>query len=196
MKPDLFNIDIESPMPEKGSLLIAEPFLRETFFNHAVIAMIDCEEGRGSMGVVLNRSTGHTLDTLAEGISRKVPVFCGGPMSTDRLFYIHTLGDIIPGASSIVDDLFVGGDFSAMRGYVEAGHPIEGHIRFFIGYSGWDEGQLRDEMGNHVWATSPMPSDKSSLLTGADDTMWHRTVRALGTPYRNWLYHPSNPSMN
>ena len=116
MKPDLCNIYIECRMPEKGSLLIAETFLRETLFNHAVIAMIDCEEGRGSMGVVLNRSTGHTLDTLAEGISRKVPVFCGGPMSTDRLFYIHTLGDIIPGASSIVEDLFVGGDFSAIRG--------------------------------------------------------------------------------
>lgn len=194
----LFNIDISARLPRPGSLLVAEPFLRESYFNHAVICLIDHAPGLASMGVVLNRLSGHTLQELIDDIRapQSVPVFCGGPMSCDRLYFLHTLGpDILPDAREIRQGLWIGGNFEAMKQYVNAGYPIDGHIRFFIGYSGWDDGQLDGELRKNVWAVTEF-SSAEKLLCGAEDRFWHRHVRAMGPSYRGWRYHPQNPRAN
>lgn len=194
----LFDITPAGGTPLPGSLLVAEPFLRESYFNHGVICLIDHGPGRSTMGLVLNRLTSHSLGELIDGVAEDidVPVFCGGPMSADRLFYLHTLGpDIIPGASRVRGELWIGGDFEAVKSYLAAGYPIEGHIRFFIGYSGWDDGQLAAELRRKVWAVAE-PGDATDLLTGAEDAFWHSAVRSLGPSFRGWLYHPLNPRAN
>lgn len=195
----LFDISQAGGTPLPGSLLIAEPFLRESYFNHGVICLVDHGPGRSTMGLVLNRLTPHSLTSLIDGLPEElaVPVFCGGPMSADRLFFLHTLGpEIIPGASRIRGDLWIGGDFEAVKSYLAAGYPIEGHIRFFIGYSGWDDGQLSAELHKKVWAVAEPADDASLLLTGAEDSFWHNAVRSLGPSFRGWLYHPLNPRAN
>lgn len=193
----IFNIDICKRVPHPGTLLVAEPFLREQYFNHAVICLIDYAIGKESMGIVLNRATGYTLNSLVSKVTVKtdIPVFCGGPMSCDRLYFIHTLGDIIPDSREIRPGLYIGGDFNAMLDYVNSGYPIEGKIRFFIGYSGWDIGQLDGELRKNVWAVTDI-TDNSSLLSGEENQYWHNLVRSMGKSYRGWLYHPQNPMMN
>ncbi len=75
------------------------------------------------------------------------------------------------------------------------GFDTEGKIRFFVGYSGWDSSQLEEEIANHVWAVTP-PASAEVTLSHQDDSFWHRTVKSMGAPYRNWLYHPANPQLN
>ena len=193
----LFNIDIPSDTPTKGSLLVAEPFLREDYFRHSVISIIDHGEGAGTMGVGMNRQTAYPLQSLIQGINRKKPieVFCGGPMSGNRLYFLHTLGEIIPASTPVASGLFVGGDFHSIIEYINQGYPIEGFLRFFLGYSGWSPGQLEEEVANNVWAVAPL-SEPSSLLTGSEDAYWHRYVRQLGESHKGWLYHPQNPHAN
>ena len=195
----LFKIDIPQECdPQVGSLLVAEPFLKESYFNHAVICLVDHSEGQSSMGVVLNRISGHELQDLIDGISCADPVtvYCGGPVACDRLYFLHTLGpDIIPDTREVSHGLWIGGDFEAVKDYISAGYPVDGHIRFFIGYSGWDAGQLDDELRQSVWAIT-QPGSADTLLTGAEDSMWHRYVRSMGTPYSCWRYHPQNPRAN
>lgn len=193
----LFNIDIQSGNPRAGSLLIAEPFLREEYFRHAVISMIDYAEGSSAMGVVLNRRTAYSLQSLLSEVTREEPieVFCGGPMSYDRLFYLHTLGNYITGSRQIANGLYVGGDFDQIISYVNDGMPIEGCVRFFVGYSGWSPHQLEEEISNKVWAVTD-PDSPSELMRGEEDPYWHRYVRSLGKDFRGWLYHPRNPHAN
>lgn len=195
----LFNIKIkpEAKPCLPGTLLVAEPFLRDTYFSHSIIWMIDCDPGEKSMGIVLNRMTGYTLQRLIDGvkITQPIPVYCGGPMSCDRLYFIHTLGNLIKGANHVKDNLYIGGDFDDMLSYINSGYPIEGNIRFFVGYSGWDVGQLEAEIGEHVWALADMP-DPVEALTISGDAYWHSVVRSLGRDYRGWLYHPQNPHAN
>lgn len=193
----LFNINVATNTPKTGSLLVAEPFLREEYFNHAVISLIDYEEGKNTMGIVLNRYTGYSLGEIVDEIDDRIdlPVFCGGPMSSDRLFYIHTLGTLFPGCRPIGHGLYVGGDFDEITRYIQAGYPTDGFIRFFIGYSGWDAGQLELELKDHVWAVSDH-IDRNTILTGEEDSYWHRTVRTLGPDYRGWLYHPMDVHAN
>lgn len=193
----LFNIRIESGMPHQGALLVAEPFLRDEHFSHAVICLVEYGPASTAMGIVLNHPTAYTLQGLIQGVKRKedIRVWCGGPMSCDRLYYVHTLGDLIPDSREIIPGLYIGGDFQAMLDYVNSGCPTEGCIRFFIGYSGWGHGQLDEELRNHVWAVNNI-TDAPSLLTGSHKGYWHRQVRELGPEFRGWLYHPRNPQFN
>lgn len=193
----IFNINIEAKQPQLGSLLVSEPFLKDEYFGHSVICLIDFERDSNPMGVVMNHRTAYTLDQLIEGIEseQEIAVWCGGPVATDRLYFMHTLGDMIPDSREIVPGLYVGGDFEWMKNYVNSGLPIDRFIRFFIGYSGWSHEQLAQEITDNVWAVTDIKSP-SALLEGGEDSYWHLLVRQLGSDYRNWLYHPRNPHLN
>lgn len=194
----LFNIDIPSGhTPAEGKLLISEPFLHEEFFNHSVILLADYEKGGSAMGIVLNNPTRYKLQELISDVNVEdpIPVYCGGPVADDHLFFAHTLGDLIPETRPVCDGLWIGGDFEAVKRIVNDGYPLEGHLRFFLGYSGWSRNQLDTELSDNVWAVSNAP-DPHVLLTGSGDSYWHERVRAMGEDYRGWLYHPRNPMDN
>lgn len=193
----LFKIDINKQSPCQGSLLISEPFLREDYFCHSVICLVDYDPNKNTMGIVLNKPTPYSLGSLVKQLKNNLytPVYCGGPLSCDRLYYIHSLGDIIPDSRKIVDDLFIGGDFNTVIDYVNSTHNINNKIRFFIGYSGWDSGQLEEELQHNVWAVSKI-ADTNNLFNGAGDKYWHNHVKEMGDEFRGWLYHPENPQMN
>jgi len=193
----LFRINHPTSHPVPGVLLVAEPFLREEYFNHAVITLIEYEEKSSAMGLVLNKPTGYTLGEAIDGIDddADIPIYCGGPVSCDRLFYVHSLGNEFAGARKLTDDLYLGGDFESVKSYVNMGLPTEGLIRFFVGYSGWDPGQLLEEIGKHVWAVAPRPAN-SEILREDGDSFWYHIVRSMGSEYRNWLYHSLNPQFN
>lgn len=194
----LNRIDQPKDAPTPGRVLVAEPFLRESYFHHSVIYLIDYGRGEGSMGLVMNKPTNcHLSDLLSVKVDRHepVPVFCGGPMSRDRLYFVHRLGDIIPQSRLIADGIYIGGDFNRLIDYVNAGYPLDGMVRFCLGYSGWDAGQLDEELSANVWAVGHI-ADPEALLRGFGDGLWHRHVRALGQRYRGWLYHPQYPSLN
>lgn len=193
----LFNINLPERRAYQGALLVAEPFLRECYFNHSVICLIEYQSAETSMGLVLNKATNYHLSDLVSSVTRheSIPVYCGGPMSCDRMYVIHRLGDMIPESRPIAGDLYVGGNFDILIDYVNSGMPLDGYVRFCLGYSGWGAGQLDEELRKNVWAVAPI-SDSAKLLTGSEDGYWHRQVKQMGHDYRGWLYHPQNPHMN
>ena len=125
--------------------------------------------------------TGHTLDSYLDGVSSesRVPVYCGGPLGSDRMVFMHTLGDdVFAGAKQFAPGLWLGGDFDAAIDYVNSGYPLDGLIRFFIGYSGWTAEQLKSELHANSWAVADCPSDKTMLLSLSDDAYWHNRRRS------------------
>ena len=181
-----------------GDLLVADPFLSEKWFNRSVIALLD-HDADGTTGVVLNIPIDTTLNEIVDGIDREdpVPVFCGGPVGQDRLFFVHTLGEeVIPHSRMFMPGLWLGGDFDAAVAYINEGYPIPGFIRFFVGYSGWSAGQLDGEIATDTWAVHRPEGDLHSLLTGEGDTYWHNIVRQLGVHYRPWSVMPQNVQSN
>lgn len=193
----LFDFDFPTGKPRTGALLVSEPFLREAYFSHSVILLIEHDARANAMGIVLNKSTNYTIGQVIPGVDDDVdvPLFCGGPMSLDRLYFLHTLDALIPGGREVIPGLWIGGDFEAMTDYVNSRYPTEGRIRFFVGYSGWDPMQLEGELRKKVWTVAPPPAPPK-LLTGDDDAYWHRIVHSLGPEYRGWMYHPENPRAN
>ena len=203
LKDSLFNIHLgEQETPYPGSLLIAEPFLAEPYFNHSVILMLEGDGGENeSMGIVLNINSHNTLQSLIKGIEAEAPidVYCGGPVGLDRLYFLHTLGDLIENSQEVGSTgLYVGGNFESIINYINSGYPVEGNLRFFVGYSGWSQGQLNEELSQNVWAVAN-PRDVgtvSDLLTGEENYYWHRTINALGEKYRWWRMFPKDITSN
>lgn len=193
----LFNIDIATSAPQQGAIIVAEPFLSDEYFNHAVVSLVDYSPGEKTMGIVMNRTSGYTLRQVIEGFDDNIdiPIFLGGPMSRNRLFYIHRLGNLFSGAIEVSPGLWIGGNYDQVLQYVRDGYPDDDLIRFFVGYSGWDKGQLEDEIKDHVWAVAP-PLSPKEMLTGNDDAYWHKVVKGMGAEYRGWQMHPMFPAAN
>lgn len=194
----LFDIDIPTGVEVGvGRVLVAEPFLREEFFNHSVVLIVDYAPSESVMGVVLNNPSEHKLQDLLDGVTvdEPIPVYTGGPIGSDSLYFLHTLGDIIPDAREIAPGIWLGGNFEELFKVINEGYEIEGSVRFFLGYSGWSPGQLEEEIGRSVWAVAEAPQG-GELLKGDGTALWHESVRRLGEKFRGWIYHPKNPQAN
>ncbi len=194
---DLFKINHRQVKPKRGRKLIAEPLLSDSVFQRAVILLVEYAFS-GSMGLVLNKPSGIDLRQVipsVKGLKEPVPVFSGGPVGNNRLFYIHRLGHIIPDAVELSDGLFINGDFDSIMAYMMSGNPVNENIRFFLGYSGWEGGQLDAEIEEGVWAVSPHKrTDLNVCVDG--DLYWKNAVRELGADYRVWLSFPKMPWLN
>lgn len=195
----LFRVSNRQITPHAGLVLASDPFVTDECFSHGVVSVIDYVTDEGATGVVLNNHIEYSLGELVDGVSadRRIPVFCGGPVEQDRLFFIHTLGpDIISGARMYADGIYVGGSFDDAIGYINRGYPEEGYIRFFVGHANWADGQLERELRDNLWAAVDCELSPEDLLTGFGDHYWHRFVKLLGEPYRSWSLLPRNAACN
>jgi putative transcriptional regulator len=192
---DLFKIKHNTLLPEKGKILISEPFLQDMYFQRSVILLIE-HSTNGSMGFVLNKKTNLLLNIFIEGLEETpfIPLFRGGPVSSDRLFFIHSLGDEIPDSVQIDDNLYFDGDFESLNYYLLSGKPVEGKIKFFLGYSGWTKNQLADEIKRDSWLVSTASVRK--ILLAESETFWKNSVEAMGGSYKHWINYPKDPLLN
>ena len=71
----LFKIEMNHRTPFAGALLVSEPFLREDYFCHAVICIVEYEVGSSTMGIVLNKATDLTLNSLVPQINKDISIF-------------------------------------------------------------------------------------------------------------------------
>ncbi len=127
-----------------GKLIVSTPSVLGDFNFHRTVVVITSYKNSGSIGLILNKKMEYTLDHVMEGIEFKFPIFFGGPLEQDNLFYLHTLGSKIPNSFAISDSLYLNGDFNMIKKLLNKGELNENNIRFFLGYSGWEE-DLDDE---------------------------------------------------
>lgn len=193
---DIFHLDDLQPEPQRGALLIAKPTVDDTCFSRAAIITINHSK-RGSMGLIINKPSGLTLNEAIDGLltDEDILLYLGGPVNTELLFYIHTLGDIITDAKPIGNGLFVGGSYDAMKRYINSGAPVNGNVKFMLGYSGWAASQLSAEIGMHDWAVS-YDVNSALVLSNRHEDIWQQLVTRLGERYKMWKNWPSDLSMN
>lgn len=191
---DIFKIQSNDVMPSKGKILISEPFLHDSTFGRSVILLVDHTEA-GSMGLIINKQLPLMLNDVISEFKylEDIPLFKGGPMGTDTLFYLHTLPDV-PGALPILKGLYLNGDFDAVKKYVLQGNAVDGRIRFFLGYSGWESDQLLEEIKENTWMISKEKRDY--LLSKETKGMWKESLGKLGSKYETWSRFPQVPSLN
>jgi putative transcriptional regulator len=190
---DFFRVKHSSITPETGKILIAEPGLMDQYFKRAVILLVEHNQ-QGSVGFVLNRPVELSLSDLLPGFP-DVPasISIGGPVSPNSIHFIHTLGHTILNSVEVSDGLYWGTDFDALKSVYNTGRISPLQIRFFVGYSGWEEGQLKRELDEHSWVVSAM--DLLQIMDGKDK-LWNQIVSAMGDRFKPWTIYPENPSLN
>jgi putative transcriptional regulator len=191
---DLFTILPEDKIPEKGKILISEPFLPDTFFNRSIVYLTE-HTPEGSVGFILNKKLDINVKDAISGFNKcNVVLNMGGPVAPDTLHYLHTAGDIIPNSFSVEDNIFWGGDIDVIKKLIAFGKLEKTRIRFFLGYSGWSAGQLDRELNENSWVIAKIRSD--IVMDNRGDDTWKMVLRSLKNKYRIWADFPESPDMN
>lgn len=192
---DIFKIETNHVVPSRGKVLISEPFLCDQTFGRSVVLLVDHSED-GTMGLILNKSIPLFLNDVLQGFSysENIPIYKGGPLSTDTLFYLHTF-EHISGSLPISKGLYLNGDFDAIKEYLIQGNPVKGKIRFFLGYSGWEHKQLNQEIEENTWLVGKMNID-SMLDEKSSSNLWKNALGNLGSKYEIWSRFPQIPTLN
>jgi len=181
--------------PQKGSILVSEPFLVDDYFSRSVIYLCDHNE-EGSFGFVLNKYV--DID-LKEGIEDfpmiDFKVSRGGPVDTSNLFYLHNFGNELKDAVNVNNGLYIGGSYEEMISLITKNPDKAQGIRFFMGYSGWEVDQLQDELDEKSWIVLNNISTKTILNT-ENDQIWNDIMERLGGKFKIMSSFPKNPSDN
>ena len=192
---DIFKIETNHIVPAQGKILISEPFLCDHIFGRSVILLVDHTK-EGTMGLVLNKPLPLFLNDILQDFNyqENIPIYKGGPLSTDTLFYLHTLEGITD-SLPIPNGLYLNGDFNAIKEYILQGNPIKGKIRFFLGYSGWEYEQLHRELEENTWLVSTESKD-TIMDENAGTELWKNSLGRLGSKYELWSRFPQIPALN
>lgn len=186
--------NINQQQPEKGKILISEPFLEDEYFKRSVILLCEMNE-EGAFGFILNNQVKIELNELIEDVTADgFRVSLGGPVQTGNLYYLHTLGDQLPGSIEVVDGLFMGGEFELLKSKLETGAITEDQIRFFLGYSGWSPGQLEGEMEGDSWIVSS--TNRMDVMSARDKNFWKEVLKNMGGKFSVIANFPENPTLN
>jgi putative transcriptional regulator len=180
--------------PSSGILLIADPFLKDPNFLRSVVFLCEHKED-GSFGFVLNRQFENTLEELIpELVGHKLPVYYGGPVQLDSIHFLHQYPEEIPGGKEILKGVYWGGEFDAVVDLVKKSTTNLDKIRFFIGYSGWSEGQLETELKEKTWLT--VKATRKLVFHHDYEQLWKDSLKHMGGDYEMMANFPIDPQLN
>ena len=190
----MVKLDFTKFKPEQGKLLISEPFMNDPNFKRRVVLLATHNE-EGSVGFVLNRPMELKLEQIIEDFDgNNFPIWDGGPVQRDSLFFVHTLGDAIPDSIPIMGDMYWGGNFETVKALLKGKNISQNEIRLFIGYSGWSEGQLQEEIKRNSWLVAPASID--IVMTNDWNKLWKDVLKGMGSDYGILANFPENPMWN
>ena len=179
---------------KSGTVLLAEPFMMDANFKRTAVLLVD-HGNEGSIGFILNREVEMRVDELVEDFPEfGGNLYFGGPVGTDTIHYLHSKGDLLEGSDEISPGVFWGGDYEQLKFLVRQ-ELIKPHdIRFFVGYSGWSENQLEEELGIGSWVTAPMFANY--LFKSKPGNLWKQVMDNKGSTFSVIAGMEDGPSYN
>ncbi|AQR60939.1 hypothetical protein BZG35_04170 [Brevundimonas sp. LM2] len=168
-----------------GRLLVAMPGIGDPRFEHAVILV--CAHGpdhamglridRPAPGVTLNSVLGK-LDVPAPAHTAETPVLIGGPVERERGFVLHSDDWTVHDSSApVTEGLALTATREALAAMTDR-HVGPRRAVLVLGYAGWGDGQLEEELADNVWLTAEPDLD---LLFDTDfETKWSRALAGIG----------------
>jgi putative transcriptional regulator len=172
--------DLATPL-----LLVALPQVVDPFFHQALVLLIHHGE-EGSLGIIVNRPTGISVREILEGM--EVPwgggegelAYFGGPVQPQLGTVLFTPpGDDpappLQAASEIAPGVALTQHIADLGALAAA--PPES-FRLLLGYAGWGEGQLLEEILRNDWLIAPV----GAALVFADqpEKAWEDALRSVG----------------
>lgn len=179
---------------KRGKVLLAEPFMMDTNFKRSVVLMCEHEDD-GSLGFILNKSLKMKINELISGFPEiDSTVYYGGPVQTDTIHYIHNVGHLLEDSQEIISGVYWGGDFEKLKSMITNKLITKDNIRFFIGYSGWSESQLKEELKLGSWMVAEM--NLNYLFKEGEKDLWSKVMQHKGDVFSVIANVPSEITWN
>ena len=180
--------------PNKGKLLIAEPsILNDSSFNRAIVLITEHTKN-SSVGFILNRPLNYTINDLLPDINCSFPIYQGGPVEQDNLYFVHRVPELLPNSIEVANGIFWGGNFESLKDLLNKEVLSTLDIRFFLGYSGWEKDQLNQEMNRNSWFVGE--NDFDNIFSMKDENLWKNKLLQKGGNYKLWANAPSDFNLN
>ena len=112
----------------------------------------------------------------------------------NTIHFIHQYPDLIPEAVEISKGIYWGGNFETVTALVKTNSLDLDKIKFFIGYSGWGDGQLTVEMNEKSWLT--VSANRKLVFNTDHDEIWKGSLQELGGEYEVMINYPIDPQLN
>lgn len=120
-------------------------------FENTTILLVQHNE-EGSIGFVTNKSFEKSLHELIEfNHIKPFPLLDGGPVDREHLFVLHNRPDLIDGGKQITNSFYLGGNMDQVIEAIDTRGATQQEIQLFIGYCGWDLGELEGELEEGSW---------------------------------------------
>jgi putative transcriptional regulator len=177
-----------------GSILIADPFLKDPNFLRTAIFLCE-DETEGSFGLVLNRKVEYVIGDLMNDLEGcEFPVFYGGPVQQNTIHFLHNQPGLITGGKKITDEIYWGGEFDEVVSLLQRNALSQQNIRLFLGYSGWGANQLEAELKENTWLTTY--ASPQLVFTNDINSIWKNALKQLGGKYEQLIHYPIDPQLN
>ena len=174
-----------------GTLLLAHPQLQDPNFARSVILLTAHTSEEGALGLVLNRPLSRKLVDLKPELFGSalacVPLYRGGPVATDQAILAAWKYE----ARESAFKLYFGID-EAKAAQIKKEDPAY-ELRAFMGYSGWSEKQLEDELKNDSWVLSQL---KPHVNHSTGDPLWLKLLCEVSPELGLWADEPEDLSSN
>ena len=174
--------------------LIAGANMLDSSFGRSVILL--CEHRyEGSFGLVLNQPMPLKLSEILTDIKDwDAPIFRGGPVQKNSLHFIHRCKRLDIGSKEIMPGVYWGGELNALRDQIRSKKISPNEIRFFVGYSGWGEGQLDSEIKKDSWYLTKASSKYTFFRDSRN--LWRKIFQSMGKDYEILTNFPDDPRLN
>lgn len=137
--------------PLQGIFLKSTAALDTTFFEGSCIFIAE-HNAKGALGFIINQSFGRSLNELEEFQNTLAfPIYTGGPVDQEHLYFIHCRPDLIADGQLITDNLYLGGNFQQAVACINNRTLTTADLKIFIGYCGWNYGELEAEIEEGSW---------------------------------------------
>ncbi len=146
------------------------------------------------VGFILNRPLEFTIQDLLPEINSQFKIYEGGPVEQDNLYFVHRVPDLIPDSIAVSNGIYWGGNFSSLKKLLQNNILDATEIRFFLGYSGWGEQQLLEEIETDSWFVTE--NDFQNIFSVDNETLWKNKLLQKGGEYKLWANAPSDINQN
>ena len=134
-----------------GLIIKSTDALIGSIFEDTTILIVKHDK-EGTTGFVINKPLYKSVHELIEfNNSKPYPLMDGGPVDTDHLFVLHKRPDLITGGEQMHNGFYLGGKMEDVIEAINNNGVNEQEIQLFIGYCGWDEGELAAEIEEGSW---------------------------------------------
>jgi putative transcriptional regulator len=136
-----------------GTYIKSTQLLDGSIFEDTTILIVQHNE-EGSLGFIMNKPFGKSLHELIEfNHSQPFPLMDGGPVDKDHLFVLHKRPDLIEEGEQVTNGGYLGGNMEQIIEAINTKRIKEQEIQIYIGYCGWDAGELEAEIAEGSWIT-------------------------------------------